>query len=82
MEEIITFQRITEMATATLKIQGMTCGHCERTVTQVLEGAPGVRSARVDLGGGRAVVDYDEAQTNPRVLAGLVTEEGYTAEEV
>jgi copper chaperone len=70
------------MATATLKVQGMTCGHCERTVTEVLEGAPGVRSAKVDLGAGRAVVEYDETRTNPRELAGLVMEEGYTAEEV
>jgi len=70
------------MATATLKIQGMTCGHCERTVREVLEGAPGVRSARVDLAGGRAVVEYDESRTNPQELAALVTEEGYEAEEV
>lgn len=69
------------MATATLKVQGMTCGHCERTVREVLEEAPGVRSVQVDLAGGRAVVEYDEGQTNPRELAGLVTEEGYPAEE-
>lgn len=70
------------MATTTLKVQGMTCGHCERTVREVLEGAPGVRSARVDLAAGRAVVEYDETRTNPRELAGLVAEEGYEAEEV
>lgn len=47
-----------------------------------MEGAPGVRSARVDLAGGRAVVEYDEARTNPSELAALVAEEGYEAEVV
>lgn len=70
------------MTTTTLQVKGMTCGHCERTVREVLEGAPGVRSARVDLAGGRAVVEYDEARTNPSELAALVAEEGYEAEVV
>lgn len=69
------------MATATLKIQGMTCGHCVRAVTDALEGVDGVRSAQVDLQAGRAVVEYDEAKTNPRALANVVMDEGYTAEE-
>lgn len=70
------------MATATLKIQGMTCGHCVRAVTDALEGVDGVRSAQVDLQAGRAVVEYDEAKTNPRALANVVMDEGYTAEEI
>lgn len=65
-----------------MKIEGMTCGHCERTVREVLEEAPGVRSAQVDLAGGTAVVEYDEGATNPRELAALVSEEGYSATEI
>lgn len=69
------------MATATLRVDGMTCEHCARTVRQALEGVVGVRSARVDLGQGRAVVEYDEAETAPRQLVGAVMDEGYSAEE-
>lgn len=70
------------MTTATLKIEGMSCGHCVKAVTEALEGVEGVERARVDLAGGKAVVDFDEARTTPRVLAGVVTEEGYSAEEI
>ena len=69
------------MATTTIKISGMTCGHCVRSVTKALEGVEGVKSAQVDLTAGQARVDYDEAETNPGALVGAVTDEGYSAEE-
>lgn len=70
------------MATATLKVTGMSCEHCVRAVTQALKGSDGVRDARVDLTAGKAVVDYDEGKTTPRALANAVMDEGYTAEEM
>lgn len=70
------------MAKAVLKVQGMTCDHCVRTVRQALEGVDGVERADVDLAAGRVVVDYEAGTTTPRQLAGVVTDEGYTAEEV
>jgi copper chaperone len=70
------------MARATLKVTGMTCQHCVRSVREALEGRDGVRSADVDLQAGRAVVEYDEAQVTPGELAGVVAEEGYEAEEL
>jgi copper chaperone len=69
------------MATATLKVTGMTCGHCVKAVTQALESVDGVREAKVELGAGRATVEYDEARTTPGVLVSAVSEEGYAAEE-
>jgi copper chaperone len=65
------------MATATLRVSGMTCHHCVRTVQQTLEAVAGVERADVDLMAGSAVVDFDDARTNPAVLAGAVTAEGY-----
>jgi copper chaperone len=70
------------MATATLKVTGMSCEHCVRAVTQALQGTDGVRNAMVDLKAARATVEYDEDKTNPRALAGAVMDEGYTAEEI
>jgi copper ion binding protein len=70
------------MATTTLKVHGMTCQHCVRSVTQALESQDGVKRAEVDLQAGRASVDFDENRITPRELASAVAEEGYEAEEV
>jgi copper chaperone len=69
------------MTTATLRIEGMSCGHCVKAVTEALEGVDGVERATVDLQAGRAVVDFDESRTTARALANVVMDEGYTAEE-
>ncbi|MCI0433788.1 MAG: cation transporter [Gemmatimonadetes bacterium] len=70
------------MAIATLKIEGMTCGHCVRAVSEAIERQPGVEHAKVDLDAGRAVVHYDAATITPRALASAVMDEGYSAEEL
>jgi copper ion binding protein len=70
------------MARTTLRVAGMTCQHCVRSVREALEGHEGVRSADVDLEGGRAVVEYDEGVVSVQELAGAVAGEGYEAEEV
>jgi copper ion binding protein len=67
------------MPKTTLTVKGMTCNHCVGAVTRALEETPGVRSARVDLEGGKAVVDYDDALADPRELATVVAEAGYQA---
>ncbi|MGH7507535.1 MAG: heavy-metal-associated domain-containing protein [Longimicrobiales bacterium] len=69
------------MKTVTLRVEGMSCGHCLAAVTRALESVEGVRTANVDLGAGRAVVEYDEGATSPGELVGAVMDEGYTAEE-
>jgi copper chaperone CopZ len=51
-------------------------------VTTALQSVEGVRSVQVDLGAGRATVDYDEGKTDPKQLVGAVMDEGYTAEEL
>jgi len=70
------------MATATLKVTGMTCQHCVKAVAGALESQDGVSRAQVDLAGGRATVDYDESRVSPRELADAVMDEGYEAEEM
>ena len=69
------------MATATLKVNGMSCEHCVRAVTGALKNTDGVQNAEVDLNAGRAVVEFDDSKTNPRALANAVMDEGYSAEE-
>lgn len=69
------------MARTKLSIEGMTCTHCVHSVEGALEDVGGVRSARVDLEAGTAVVDYDDGRTSPRELATAVAGAGYRATE-
>jgi copper chaperone len=69
------------MGTTTLKVTGMTCGHCVKAVTTALESVDGVDAVQVDLQAARAVVTYDAERTTPAALASAVMDEGYMAEE-
>jgi copper chaperone len=71
-----------DMATAVLKIEGMTCSHCVRAVTEALESVEGVEHVNVNLADGRAVVDYRDGAATPGGLVVAVIVEGYMAEEV
>ena len=74
-------QRRLDMARTKLNVTGMTCDHCVNSVKSALEELEGVRSARVDLDGGTAVVDYDEGKTEPRELTTAIADAGYQANE-
>jgi copper chaperone len=68
------------METVTLKINGMTCSGCVRSVKKVLEGVQGVRSAQVSLERGEATVEL-ERNTSDAVAAlkAAVEAAGYEA---
>ena len=70
------------MTTTTLKVTGMTCGHCVRSVTDAIGALDGVQSTNVELKDGRATIVFDEARVSPRDIVSAVMDEGYTAEEV
>ncbi len=63
----------------TLRITGMTCGHCRMHVKQALDQVPGVTAAEVDLVSGIAKVD---GPASAGALIAAVEAEGYGAEEV
>jgi copper chaperone len=66
--------------TLKLKVDGMTCGHCEMTVKKALGRVPGVeRVVSVDRARGLAIV---EGTADPELLCGVVEAEGYSAEVV
>lgn len=44
------------METVTYKVTGMTCGHCEKAVTEEVGAIPGVTEVRVDLPTGHVTV--------------------------
>ncbi|MGL4611497.1 MAG: CopZ family metallochaperone [Trueperaceae bacterium] len=60
----------------TLKVEGMTCGHCQKAVKEALEQVPGAQNVEVDLKTGMAKV---EGASNVNMLIEAVVEEGYQA---
>lgn len=65
------------MESTLLKIGGMTCGGCVRSVTNALQSAPGVSKAEVDLATGQARIEFNPAQTNLQQLASLIDDIGF-----
>jgi len=69
------------MSNVELKIGGMTCQGCVRSVQRKLAGLDGVDSAAVDLAAGRASVVFDEARIGPAAMVGAVVSIGFQASE-
>ncbi|MHC8409396.1 heavy-metal-associated domain-containing protein [Pseudomonas sp. Hz4] len=55
-------------------VQGMSCGHCVKTITQALQAKDPAASVRVDLAAKE--VGVESALTTEQVIA-AITEEGY-----
>lgn len=56
------------------QVQGMTCGHCVKAVTQAVQSVDPQAKVQVDLAGGRVQVD---SQQDAAVIARAIEEEGY-----
>jgi copper chaperone CopZ len=67
---------------AELKIDGMTCQGCVRSVELKLSGLTGVESAHVNLGAGRATVEYDDSRADVGKLIAAVQQIGFAAAQV
>lgn len=67
------------MESATIKIVGMTCMGCVKSVTNVLQALPGVNRAQVSLERGEATVDYDAGKLDPAALKAAVAKAGFEA---
>lgn len=66
------------MARKTLKVTGMSCGHCEMSVKEELEELEGVRSATADHTTGDVEVAYEEGRVTDEQFKEAVEEAGYT----
>ena len=67
------------MAKLELKVEGMTCDGCVRSVERKLSKVAGVESAHADLAAGRATVEYDDSQVGVDQMIGAVEQIGYRA---
>ena len=62
-----------------LKIDGMSCQHCVKTVTDALTALEGVKRAKVNLRKGEAVVHFNEQDITLIALRDAITEAGFEA---
>jgi copper chaperone len=62
-----------------LRVTGMTCQGCVRSVKRVLEAVPGARSAAVSLESGEAVVEFDPGHARAADFVAAVDAAGYQA---
>lgn len=68
------------MSTQTVAVQGMTCGHCVKAVTEEVSAIPGVTDVAVDLvNGGTSTVTITAAEpVSDEAIAAAIDEAGYT----
>ena len=69
------------MEEVTLSIEGMTCTHCEMTVTKALKEISGVKSVRVSLNENSAFIEYKSSKISPEKLIEAVERVGYKAKK-
>jgi copper chaperone len=67
------------MESIVLKVIGMSCGGCVKSVTNVLQELPGVAKAEVSLEQGEAKVDFDPAKVTREAMAQAIADAGFEA---
>ena len=67
------------METATLKLQGMSCASCARTIEAAMQDVPGVSESSVNFGAEQASVQFDPETTNLEQIQKAIAEAGYSA---
>ncbi len=65
------------MNTIVLKVGGMSCGGCVRSVTGVLRQLPGVVSVEVSLEKAEALVEFDPALLDKPQMAQAIVDAGF-----
>ena len=67
------------METVEMKVEGMDCEGCVKSVTRMLTGVTGVAQVDVSLEEGRARVTFDPAKSNLAEFRKAVERAGYKA---
>ncbi len=65
------------METNTLKLQGMSCASCARSVEDAMRSVSGVAEVSVNFGAEQANIQYDPKQTNLEQIQQAIVDAGY-----
>jgi len=61
-----------------LKVDGMSCEHCAKAVTNAVSGISGTQDVSVDLKNGMVSFSFDSGKETLDAIASAITEEGFT----
>ena len=80
MDTLVTSnQKESEMENTVIKVTGMTCMGCVKSVTNVLTALPGVDKANVNLEAGTAAVAFNPQQVSTDQLKSAIRGAGFEA---
>lgn len=65
------------METRAIKVEGMSCSHCENAVRKAVGGLPGVESVTVDLKGKSVTVVFDNGIVSREQIREAIEDQGY-----
>ena len=60
-----------------LKVEGMSCGHCVMAVRKAVQALPGIRTLEVEVG--KADVEFDPRLVQVEAIARAIGEAGFQA---
>jgi P-type Cu+ transporter len=68
------------MENTNLKLRGMSCASCAKTIEDAISSVDGVNECSVNFGAEQATVTYDQRKTNPKAICDAVDAVGYSAQ--
>ena len=67
------------MDTLTLKLRGMSCASCAKSIDQAIRLVPGVIDCNVNFGVEQAIIHYDHQRTDLKTIQGAIASAGYSS---
>ena len=65
------------MKSVTLKVEGMSCGHCVNSIEGALSNITGVDQVKVNLESGTVDVTFNEKEITQEMIEKEIEEQGY-----
>ncbi|PAV11871.1 hypothetical protein ASJ81_08680 [Methanosarcina spelaei] len=65
------------MTQETIKVEGMSCMHCQLRVKKAVEAVEGVQRADVNLQTKQVTIDFEEGKENLEKVKATIRETGY-----
>lgn len=65
------------MANAVLKVTGLSCNHCVRSIEGAVNKLPGVESVKVSLADSQVTVEFKDGQVSLENIKNTIEDQGY-----
>jgi copper chaperone len=65
------------MEVLNLKVEGMTCQHCVKSVRNSITALSGIKNVDVSLSENRVTLEYEPEEVSTDKIISAITEEGY-----